>query len=40
MKTHYTVGLAMLVGFGFGAVTVQGFTLKRNRKHILSPRPK
>jgi uncharacterized protein (DUF1330 family) len=24
MKTHYTVGLAMLVGFGFGAITVQG----------------
>ena len=24
MKTLYTVGLAMLVGFGFGAITVQG----------------
>ena len=24
MKTHYTVGLAMLVGFGFGAIAVQG----------------
>ncbi len=24
MKTHYTVGLAMLAGFGLGAVAVQG----------------
>lgn len=24
MKTHYTVGLAMLAGFGFGAIAVQG----------------
>jgi uncharacterized protein (DUF1330 family) len=24
MKTHYTVGLAMLTGFGFGAIAVQG----------------
>jgi uncharacterized protein (DUF1330 family) len=24
MKSHYTVGLAMLAGFGFGAIAVQG----------------
>jgi uncharacterized protein (DUF1330 family) len=35
MKTHYTVGLAMLVGFGFGAVTVQGLHAQAKPKAYL-----
>ncbi|WP_197033696.1 hypothetical protein [Bradyrhizobium sp. URHD0069] len=30
MKTHYTVTLAMLAGFGLGAVAVQGLHAQAN----------
>jgi uncharacterized protein (DUF1330 family) len=35
MKNHYTVGLAMLVGFGFGAITVQGLHAQAKPKAYL-----
>ncbi len=35
MKTHYAVGLAMLVGFGFGAITVQGLHAQAKPKAYL-----
>jgi len=35
MRTLYTVGLAMLVGFGFGAITVQGLQAQAKPKAYL-----
>ena len=35
MKTHYTVGFAMLVGFGFGAITVQSLHAQAKPKAYL-----
>ena len=35
MKTHYAVGLAMLAGFGFGAITVQGLHAQAKPKAYL-----
>jgi hypothetical protein len=36
MKTHYTVALAMLAGFGFGAVAVQGLRAQPSRPSTMS----
>jgi len=35
MKIHYTVGFAMLVGFGFGAITVQSLHAQAKPKAYL-----
>jgi hypothetical protein len=36
MKTHYSVTLAMLAGFGLGAVAVRDFTPRLSRQYTKS----